>query len=116
MDNVRIVYSIIPLSLAVGAFAISYLQFREKGFLFNNVYIWASQEERRRMDENSESKKPHYRQSGFVFLLIGIIFLTLAAYIVTYWTWLYFIYWASTIVVVVYAIVSSVIIAKHNKA
>ena len=47
----------------------SYLQFNEKGFLFNNAYIYASKQEREVMD-----KKPHYRQSGIVFLMVGIIF------------------------------------------
>ncbi len=45
------------------------MQFKEKGFLFNNTYIYGSEEERKKMD-----KTPYYRQSGVVFLLIGIIF------------------------------------------
>ena len=40
--------------LAIGAFIISYFSFREKGFLFNNAYLYASKEERATMD-----KKPH---------------------------------------------------------
>ena len=31
--------------LAIGAFIISYFSFREKGFLFNNAYLYASKEE-----------------------------------------------------------------------
>lgn len=52
----QIICGIISIVLAIGAFVISYFQFREKGYLFNNAYFWASQEERRRMDENKESK------------------------------------------------------------
>ena len=71
----QIIVGIIFLTLAIGAFVISYLQFKEKGYLFNNAYFWASQKERKQMDEDKESKKPHYRQSGFAFMLIGFIFL-----------------------------------------
>lgn len=31
--------------IAVVCFVISYLQFREKGFLFNNAYIYATKQE-----------------------------------------------------------------------
>ena len=64
--------------VAVVCFIFSYLQFNEKGFLFNNAYIYASKEERKVMD-----KKPHYKQSGIVFLMIGIIFTINAASPVT---------------------------------
>ena len=55
------------LAAAIGALAsacliISIRQFQEKGFLFNNAWLWASEKERRTMD-----KKPHYHQSGVVF-------------------------------------------------
>ena len=55
--------------VSIICFAISAMQFKEKGFLFNNTYIYGSEEERKKMD-----KTPYYRQSGVVFLLIGIIF------------------------------------------
>lgn len=43
-------------------FVLSYRQFNEKGFLFNNAYIFASKQERETMN-----KKPHYKQSGICF-------------------------------------------------
>ena len=108
MDTVQLVVCTIFLALAIGAFAISYFQFKEKGYLFNNAYFWASQEERSRMDENKESKRPHYRQSGFVFMFIGLIFLTFAGYIATDWIWMFAAVWVFVIIAVVYAVVSSV--------
>jgi len=56
--------------IAVLAFFMSIRSFREKGFLFNNAYLYASEKERETMN-----KKPHYRQSAIVFLLLGFVFL-----------------------------------------
>ena len=67
---VNIVGAIILGIVAIVCLVFSFLQFNEKGFLFNNAYIFASKKERETMD-----KKPHYKQSGIIFLMIGIIFL-----------------------------------------
>ena len=72
---VQAVCAAICLVLTAGAFVISFRQFQEKGYLFHNAYIWASQEERRRMDEREESKRPYYRQSGTEFLLLTSIWI-----------------------------------------
>ena len=112
----QIMVEIIFLALAIGAFVISYLQFKEKGFLFNNAYIWASQEERKLMDKDKESKRLYYRQSGFTFALIGIIFLIFAVYLVVDWIWMYIAFWASVIIAIAYAVVSSIKIERQNKA
>lgn len=114
MDTGQIICGTIFLVLAAGAFVISYLQFKEKGYLFNNAYFWASQEERERMDEEKESKRPYYRQSGFASMLIGISFLIFAAYIATDWIWMYVIFWMSVVIAVVYAVVSSVKLERHK--
>lgn len=66
----RIVFGIILLVLSVVLFGISIRSFMQKGFLLNNSYIYASKEEREKLD-----KKPYYRQTAIVFMLIGIIFL-----------------------------------------
>ena len=110
----QIICGIISLLLAIGAFVISYFQFREKGYLFNNAYFWASQEERRRMDENKESKKPHYRQSGFAFMFIGIIFLIHAIHIITHWIWMLVALVLTIIIAVVYAVISSIKIEQQK--
>ncbi len=114
MTTGQIVCCAIFLALAIGAFVISGLQFMEKGYLFNNAYFWASQEERKRMDENKESKRPHYCQSGFAFLLIGLIFLIEAVHIATGWRWMFAVLILAVITAVVCAVVSSVLIERRQ--
>ena len=114
MDIGQIICGIIFLVLAIGAFAISYFQFREKGYPFNNAYCWDSQEERRRMDENKESKSPYYRQSGFSFMFIGIIFLIYAIHIITHWIWMLVALVLIIIIAVLYAVISSIKIEQHK--
>ncbi len=104
----QMIIGIIFLALGIGAFIISYLQFKEKGYLFNNAYIWASQEERKQMDEDKGCKRPYYRQSGFTFMFIGFVFFTYASYIATDWIWLHVISWVFVAITVVYAVVSSI--------
>lgn len=60
MEN--IVLAIISCVVALACFVLSYRQFNEKGFLFNNAYIFASKQEHETMN-----KKPHYKQSGIAF-------------------------------------------------
>lgn len=52
---------------------ISVVQFKGKGFLFNNAYILKSKQERRKMN-----KKPHYKQSGIVLPYARLYFYSLA--------------------------------------
>ena len=80
------------------------------GFLLNNSYIYAKKKEREEMD-----KKPYYKQSGIVFILIGIVFLinTLEALLET--GWLYYCVIVVILAAIIYAIVSSVLIEKHKK-
>ena len=60
-------------------------------------------------------KTPHYKQSGIVFVFIGIIFLINAIDIILQTGWLIFLVIGVAIVAIVYAIVSSVIIEKRKK-
>lgn len=70
MTSAELIEAIITLAFAAIMALISVRSFREKGFLFNNAYIWASKAERERMD-----KKPYYRQSAIVFCLLSAVFL-----------------------------------------
>ena len=94
----------------ITCFVYSYLQFHEKGFLFNNAYIYASKKEREAMN-----KKSHYKQSGMVFLFIGILFLINAIDIILKTDWLFYLVIADVIIAMVYAIVSSIAIEKRQK-
>ena len=114
MSPVQMIIGIIFLAFGIGAFVISYLQFKEKGYLFNNAYIWASKQERKQMDVNKESKTPYYRQSGFAFIFIGFIFLAYAVYIATDWMWMNVAFWALVLIAVSYAVVSSIQNERHK--
>lgn len=93
---------IICLILSIISLAICIRSFQEKGFLFNNAYIWASKREREKMD-----KKPHYRQSAVVFGLIALLFLCMAIEVILQTGWLWFAVGAIGFVILGYAVRSS---------
>ena len=99
----ELIWAIICCVLAITCSIIIIMQFKEIGFLFNNAYIWASKRERGTID-----KKPHYRQSGIVFALCAAIFFFMALECVLFTGWLWLIVGLLTIVLLVYAIASSV--------
>ena len=96
--------------IAIVCFVISFLQFNEKEFLLNNAYIYASKKEREAMDKN-----PHFKQSGFIFLLSGIILTILAFDMILRTGWLFYLVIGIGIITIVYAIVSSIMIEKRRK-
>lgn len=100
---------ILCLAIAAGAFIASYFQFREKGILLNNAWLYASKEEREAMN-----KKPYYRQSGVVFVLIGVAFLLNAVMVATKREWILYLVLGVFAVAVVYAVVSSIRIEKNQ--
>lgn len=106
----KIVGAIILGIAAIVCLVFSYLQFNEKGFLFNNAYIYASKQERETMD-----KKPHYKQSGIIFLMGGIIFLINTVEMILETGWLFYPVIVVSIIAIVYAIVSSVVIERNKK-
>ena len=101
MENIIVAVIFVLISLA--SFVVSYLQFREKGFLFNNAYLYASKKERETMD-----KKPHYRQSAIVFACVGCVFLLNAVDAVFQTGWLIYVIIGIGAAMSIYAIVSSV--------
>ena len=106
----EIIIASILFAVSVFLFFMSVRSFMEKGFLFNNAYIYASKQEREKMN-----KKPYYRQSAIVFLLFGIVFLLLALAVLLEAYWLFFMGVAVVIITLIYAIVSSITIEKNNK-
>lgn len=99
----RVIGSGILFLIAAIAFILSARSFAQKGFLFNNAYLYASEKERKEMD-----KKPYYRQSTIVFLLIGIIFVLNGLQVLLKMKWLFYAVLAVVAGALVYAIVSSV--------
>jgi len=96
--------------IAILVFIMGICSFKEKGFLLNNAFLYAPKEERETMN-----KKPYYRQSAVIFLLIGFVFLLNALSLFFRVGWISFIAVAIIIITLVYAIVSSAAIDKKNK-
>ena len=98
----EIICAIICGVLSLISLIISIMSFMERGFLFNNAYIWASKQERESMD-----KKPHYRQSAIVFALFAAVFLFMAldCYFLTDWLWI--LSGTFSVAAIIYAVVSS---------
>ena len=64
MDKGKLIVSLIIFAIAGINLFLSIMSFMEKGKLMNNAYIYASKEEREKMN-----KKPYYIQTGIVFIL-----------------------------------------------
>ncbi len=100
----------IALCLSVGSFIISLLQFKEKGLLFNNAYIYASKSERESMN-----KKAYYKQSAIVFLMIGILFLLIGVQMLIQHTFVFYLIVATVITLIIFALASSISILQNEK-
>lgn len=106
----KIIGAVIFAIVALACFVLGCRQLNEKGFLFNNAYIYATKEQRKNMN-----KKPHYRQSGTVFLLIGVIFTINTIEFIFKTGWLFYLVIAVTVITLVFAIVSSIMIERSKK-
>ena len=102
---ITIIFGIISVIL----FIISLLHMYEKGFLMNNAYIYASKEDREKMN-----KRPYYRQSGIVFMFLGIISLLNAFNAELKTIGLFIAILVIIVITIVYAIVSTKSIEKEN--
>ena len=77
MTTLELLFAILVFIIAVILFVMSIRSFKNRGFLFNNAYLYASKEERDKMD-----KKPYYRQTAIVFLLLCFVFIIIGVSIV----------------------------------
>ena len=96
--------------VAALAFFVSVRSFMEKGFLLNNAYLYASKTEREQMD-----KSPYYRQTGVVFVFIGLIFLLLGISILGNLRWMLYPEIGLVVLLPIYAVVSAVRIERNKK-
>ena len=97
------VVSIVLFLMAAFFFTLSFMHIHERGPLLNNAAFFATPQERKKMD-----KRPYYRQSGIVFALLGILFLSIALETVLKTGWLYYAAGAVTLLTIVYTIASSI--------
>ena len=96
--------------LALVCFVLSWRQFREKGYLFNNAWIYATKKER-----ESLNKKPYYRQSGIVFCLLGLLFTLIGLHAILQDSRLLWLEAALVVGTIAYAILSSLRIMKEEE-
>ncbi len=77
MTESELIFAVLVFAISVIMLVTGIRSFRCKGFLLNNAYIYASKEEREKMN-----KKPYYRQTAIVFLLLSIVFMIIGVSIV----------------------------------
>ena len=91
-----VVTAVIMYIIAAGSLVLGTMQLLHKGKPINNAYLYADDVERRTTDW-----KPYYRQSGIVFLVIGLQFMMPEFLLLG--------------TVVIYAVVSAILIEKNKK-
>ena len=109
MSQVELIAAVIVFAAAAVMMLLAISHFMQKGFLFNNAYIYASKNERETMD-----KKPYYRQSAVVFSLVSTVFVIIGISLVWHNSKIALLEIPFIIIAVIYAIVSTVHI-KSNK-
>ena len=105
----KIIFACIFFGVAIFNLILSIRSFNEKGFLLNNAYLYASKQERERMN-----KRPYYRQSAVTFMLLGLGFALIGFDIIFNVDWLYYIAIIISLIAVIYAILSSISIEKRK--
>lgn len=101
---------IIVLFIAVILLIFSIMSFLERGLLLNNAFLYASKEEREKMD-----KKPYYKQSAIVFCILSVVFIVIALQILLKNDILFLLEIPLIMSVIIYSIVSTVQINKRSK-
>ena len=101
---------IIVLFIAVILLIFSIMSFLERGLLLNNAFLYASKEEREKMD-----KKPYYKQSAIVFCILSVVFIVIAFQILLKNDILFLLEIPLIMSVIIYSIVSTVQINKRSK-
>ncbi|MBR2256559.1 MAG: DUF3784 domain-containing protein [Blautia sp.] len=83
--------------------------YMEKGFLMNNAYLYASKEQREKMN-----KKPYYRQSAIIFGILSVVFIVIGLSLVLQDDRILLFEILLISGAIVYAVVSSVQIGKQE--
>lgn len=101
--------SIIIVFIIAGILAfLRFRSFQEKGFLFNNAYIYATKEERKAINE-----KPWYRQSAIVFCILSVASIMAGLDMIFDKKFFRILEFSLIVGAVLYAIISSVVIIKR---
>ena len=109
MSTGELVAAIIDFVLSVILMVLGIRHFREKGFLLNNAWLYASKEQRAEIN-----KKPYYRQSAIVFCILSAVFIVVGMSLVLQNDRIMIFEIPLISGTIIYAIVSSVRINKQN--
>ena len=109
MSTGELVAAIIDFVLSVILMVLGIRHFREKGFLLNNAWPYASKEQRAEIN-----KKPYYRQSAIVFCILSAVFIVVGMSLVLQNDRIMIFEIPLISGTIIYAIVSSVRINKQN--
>jgi 1,4-dihydroxy-2-naphthoate octaprenyltransferase len=110
MELGEIISAIVTGIIAFSLFIYVSFTIRGKGPILSNTYLFASKNERKRMDVKAE-----YHLVSVVFGLLAIVFLLITVYIITSIVLLQSIAIALCICLIVYVIVQSVKTEKNHK-
>ena len=105
-----IIFSTVFGVVAVFCFYTAYRHHREKGFIFTNRWLFASQKAREQMD--GITKKAEYQIGRNIFALTGLIFLLITIYVITYLPWLIGIVYALIVILLFYGFLLIVKLVK----
>lgn len=103
MELWQFITAIIVGLISIVLLVYSYFTSKEKGPILSNTYLFASAEERKKIDKSGE-----YHLVTIVFRILGIVFLLLTTQILTSWSWLKYIIGIVIVIVIVYAIKESI--------
>lgn len=109
MTVAELIIVVIVFIIAGFLLMISIRSFMNRGFLLNNAFIYASKEEREKLD-----KKPYYRQTAIVFLLLSMVFVIVGLSVVLHDPGINLIEIPLIAATIIYAIFSTIRIQKKK--
>lgn len=109
MELWQVVSAIIIGLISVSSLSYSYYTSKEKGPILSNTYLFATAEERKKIDISAE-----YHLVTVVFRILAIVFFLLTIQILTLWSWLYYIIGVLVFVLIIYVIKETIKSEKKN--
>lgn len=103
METSRIIAGSISSLIAFALGIYVSFTFRGKGSIFSNTYLWLSKEEQKKAD-----KKAEYKLVSVIFSCLAGVFVLLALYSFTLWSWAYILMWVVIAFTIIYAIADTV--------
>ena len=109
MEISQIVASILLGLISISLLTYSFFTSKEKGPILSNSYLWATSEERQKMNKSAE-----YHLVTVVFGILGVVFLLLTLRILSSWSWINYIVGTLVGIVIIYAIINTIKSEKNK--